>query len=248
MGYVNNVTDVLFADVSEFNPVATSAYTNAGYRVLSFRSNDGTYRDGNFAANWAFATQACDAGLLNFFCVYYYWRPWKTGISTHMDMVNSVGGPHPKMVSMIDLESGGNPVQDWSGTLQSEYDALGEWLGDPRRVIGYANTGDLISMWPTRPPCLLLIGAGYGQDPMLPGQIAHQYTDGTGFGVAAGLPDGAPPFGNNDMNCADGLSVEQFAAELGVGIAPPPPGVSLPSDASIQTLTPLIVSQFGSAA
>ena len=247
MGYVNNVTDTLFADVSEFQTPVTDDYTGAGYQVLSIRSNDGTYQDGNFIANYNWCVNSVEAGLLEFFVVYYYWRV-DTGISTHMQMVDNAGGPHPMMVSMIDLESGGNTVQDWSGTLNGEYAQLGDWLGNPLRAIGYANEGDLLGtpttsgMWLNRPSGLRLIGAGYGANPNLPGQIAHQYTNGQGYGAASGLPDGAPPWAQCDMNSADGLSVQAFAAAVGLGAAvtPAPPVVTPPP--VVVTPTPPVVS------
>ena len=55
-------------------------------------------------------------------------------------------------------------------------------------------------MWRVRPAGLRVIGAGFGSNPNLPGQVAHQYTDGTGY--SPNLPQGAPPFGNCDMNSA----------------------------------------------
>lgn len=244
MTYTNNVTDTLFADVSEFQTPVTQDYINAGYRVLSIRSNDGTYLDGNFANNYQFCVNAVNSGAFDFFFVYYYWRTGGTGVNTHMAQVNGQGGPHPQMVSMIDLESGGNPIQDWSSTLNGEVVTLGNWLGNQQRVIGYANSGDLLGsltttgMWLTRPPGLRLIGAGYGANPNLPGQIAHQYTDGNGYG--GGLPEGAPPWATCDMNSADGLSSQEFASALGVGapVAPPPvvippPVTSPPSTGSV---------------
>lgn len=276
MTYVNNVTDTLYADVSEFQTEVDDSYTDAGYRVLCIRSNDGTYRDHKFTVNYQWCINAVESGAMDFFLVYYYWRP-NTGLSTHMDMVNEAGGPHPLMVSMIDLESGGNPVQDWSDALNSEYDQLGEWLGNPLRAIGYANHQDLLGnpdvippvppMWSTRPPRLRLVGAGYGENPNLPGQIAHQYTNGEGYG--GGLPEGAPPFGTCDMNSADGLSVQAFAAACGLIVAgqpspppvitpPPPPsntGTSTPPPPApddlvgvgdqIFTAAPALAAQFG---
>ncbi|MGY2062965.1 hypothetical protein ACW9HQ_49445, partial [Nocardia gipuzkoensis] len=125
------------------------------------------------------------------------------------------GGPHPKMISMVDVESGGNPGGDQSDGINRAYWGMADWLGSTERVIGYANRSDFFDMWPVRPDGLRVIGAGYGSNPLLPGQIAHQYTDGRGYG--GGLPEGAPPFGNCDMNSADGLSPQDFANECGVG-------------------------------
>lgn len=204
--------DSLFADISYFQAPVDDSYPHS---ILSFRSNDGTFRDPNFAANYRWAAAAADAGRLACFIVYFYWRPnWRETVDTCKAMVEAAGGPHPRMIAMIDVESGGNPDGDQSDGINRAYIELADWLGDPRRVIGYANTGDLFSMWPTRPEGLRLIGAGYGRNPNLPGQIAHQYTDGNGFG--GGLPEGCPPFGNCDMNAANGLSPTEFAAACGL--------------------------------
>ncbi|WP_063043997.1 hypothetical protein [Nocardia pseudovaccinii] len=206
--------DSLFADVSYFQVPVDDSYP---HRILSFRSNDGTFRDPNFAANYAWASRAADEGRLACFIVYFYWRPnWLYTANTHRDMVIRAGGPHPRMIAMIDVESGGNPGGDQSDGINRAYWQLADWLGDRRRVIGYANRGDLFSMWPQRPDGLRVIGAGYGANPNLPGQIAHQYTDGRGYG--GGLPEGCAPFGNCDMNAANGLSPEDFAAQCGVGV------------------------------
>lgn len=204
-------SDTLFADVSEFQVPVDNSYP---YRVLSIRSNDGTYRDHKFEHNYQWCVGAVDSGKLVFFIVYFYWHPnWQQAVQTHIDMVRALGGPHPKMVSMIDVERGGNPAGDFSDALNATDDALTNWLGDPRRVIAYANSGDFASMWANRREDQLIV-AGYGANPSVPGKIAHQYTDGKGFG--GGLPEGAPPFGNCDMNSADGLSPSAFAAACGI--------------------------------
>lgn len=71
-----------------------------------------------------------------------------------------------------------------------------------------------------------MIIAGYGANPDYPGKVAHQYSDGQGYGAASGLPDGCPPFGNCDMNSADGLDPAAFAAACGItdNTPQPPPG------------------------
>jgi hypothetical protein len=238
--------DTLFADVSEFQVPVTDAYTsqtysdqgyNWPYQWISIRSNDGAHVDNNFSANYAWCVKAVNDGRLKGFIVYYYWRTGVVAVNNHMSLVKAAGGPHPKMVSMIDVESGGNPNFDVSSQLNSDYSSLGSWLGDQRRVIGYANTGDLNTLWPVRPIGLRIIAAGYGSNPNLPGQIAHQYTDGQGYG--GGLPEGVAPFGNCDMNSADGLSPDQFAAALGLGsVQPVPTPTPPPVPAPLPTPTP----------
>jgi hypothetical protein len=204
--------DALFADVSYFQAPVDDSYP---YEIFSFRSNDGTFRDPQFGHNYRWAARQADAGRLACFIVYFYWRAnWSDCVEIMRAMVEAVGGPHPKMIAMIDVESGGNPGGDQSAGINNAYWDLAEWLGDPTRVIGYANTGDFNSMWRVRPDGLRVIAAGYGRVPNLPGQIAHQYTDGQGFG--GGLPEGCPPFGNCDMNAANGMSPNDFAAACGI--------------------------------
>jgi hypothetical protein len=258
MVFQNNVTDTLFSDVSEFQVPVDDSYTGAGYQVLSFRSNDGAHLDENFVQNYQWAVNAVNSGTLNFFICYYYWRPGELGLQNHMAQVNSQGGPHPRMVSMIDLESGGNPDSDQSATANDEYNKLVAWLdGNDQRVIGYGNQGDLSVMWQFPGHQLDVILAGYGANPASPNasliKLAHQYTDGEDFGD--GLPTGAPPFGDCDMNSADGLSIDAFAAAVGLGATTPPvtppsppsaPSVdwSLPDDDSIFTAAGVIIEQF----
>jgi hypothetical protein len=226
--------DTLWADVSEFQTTLDDSYWAAtymdggtgpwNYQVICIRTNDGNHEDRNFAANYRNAIAAADAGRCKLIIVYYYWRPGSDAVNTHMRMVNEQGGPHPKMVSMIDLESGGNPSGDASNQVNGDYFTLQQWLKDDRRVIGYANLNDERTMWQMKPAHVPLILAGYGSNPNDPSvfKIAHQYTDGQGYG--GGLPEGAPPFGNCDMNSADGFSPSQLATALGVGdLVPPPP-------------------------
>lgn len=226
--------DTLFADVSEFQCPLDDSYwaatyqdQNTGpwhYEVVSIRSNDGDHVDNNFAANYQAAVQALNDGRCKLLIVYYYyyWRPGEDAVNNHMELVKAHGGPHPKMVSMIDLEHGdGNPTSDVSSQVNSDYFTLQQWLGNDRRVIGYANVNDERTMWQTNPANVPMILAGYGTNPNDPSvfKIAHQYTDGTGYG--GGLPEGVAPFGNCDMNSADGFSPSQLAAALGVGDLPP---------------------------
>lgn len=241
--------DSLWADVSEFQVVLDQSYFVATYmdqgqgpfpfRVISIRTNDGDHMDANFAANYAAAKAAADAGLCEVIIVYYYWRPGSDAVNNHMAAVAANGGPHPKHVSMIDLESGGNPGGDQSGQVNTDYQTLTQWLGNDKRVIGYANLGDLRTMWQFHPAAVPMILAGYGSNPNDPTvfKIGHQYTDGKDYGD--GLPTGAPPFGNCDMNSADGLSPTQLATALGVSDAaapiPVPAPTPVPTPAAPQT-------------
>jgi len=224
---VGEAPDTLWADVSEFQVPVDDSYAQATYtdqdqqwpyRWISIRSNDGDHIDDHFTENYQWCVTACQNGWLDGFFVYFYWRPGSADVDTHMQLVQDQGGPHPKMVSMMDVESGGNPGGDQSSELNDEYTRLTTWLGDERRVVGYANINDEKTMWQTKPiPNTPFIIAAYGANPndATVYKFAHQYTDGQGYG--GGLPEGAPPFGNCDMNSADGLSPSQLASILGVG-------------------------------
>lgn len=212
------MSDCFWADVSEFQNPVNDSYP---YDILAIRTNDGTYRDHKFAQNYAWMRAALDSGKLKFGIVYAYLRPnWSDTVATMQDMFNQNGGLHQKVVLMLDVESGGNPAGDGSDWINRTYWALADWTGDTRRVIGYANSGDFNSMWRTRPDGLRMVGAGYGTNPNLAGQIGHQYTDGK-YGASQGLPMGASPFGNCDMNTA-AMTSDDLANALGVGSTPVP--------------------------
>jgi hypothetical protein len=103
---------------------------------------------------------------------------------------------------------------DRSAGINAAYEAASAFVGSTAKVIGYGNVGDLKSLWPNKPPGIRLVVAAYGRNPPYPGKVAHQYTDGSGFG--GGLPAGAPPFGRCDMNSADGLTAVEFSRACGI--------------------------------
>ncbi|WP_245568088.1 hypothetical protein [Nocardia jiangxiensis] len=229
--------DSLYADVSSWQIPVDDTYP---YQIFCFRANDGVYEDPNFAQNYRWAVNAVESGKLSCFIVYSFWRSnWQATGQTAINMIEAQGGPHPKLVMMIDLESGGNPGGDQSDGVNKMYWQWTDWLGTTndigtRRVIGYANANDFYSMWRTRPDGLRMVGAGYGTNPNLPGQIAHQFTDGVYSSaykrilhnhadnklaalLGGSLPTWCPPFGFCDMNSADGLSPSDFAAACGIG-------------------------------
>lgn len=197
------MTDTLFADVSEFQVPVNDQYP---YKFLSIRSNDGTYRDKHFAQNYAWAKTALASGRLTGLIVYFVWRPnWQDAVNTHTSMCG--GQPLPKQATMIDVESwGGQITGNQSTGLNAARAALVKWYGgDKRRVIGYGNSGDLTSLWPSRGDIGIVL-ASYGSNPSFPGKVAHQFADNYS----------TPPFGPCDINSADGRSPAQFAAQLGI--------------------------------
>jgi hypothetical protein len=223
--------DTLFADVSEWQTPVNDTYP---YRTISIRSNDGTRRDLNWA-NYAWCCRAADDGRLTHFYVYFVWRP---GVDSVGVLKSMVGAPHPKMVVEIDIESWNGEISgNQSAGLNAAFAQVAQWLGDPRRVMAYGNAGDLTNLWPARPAGMRVRVASYGSNQSFPGKIAHQYTNGKGYG--GGLPEGCPPFGNCDMNSADGLTATALAELHGIDTAPPTPpgGISM---ADAQGITNLI--------
>lgn len=212
----SKMTDTLFADVSEWQKAVDDSYP---YRVLSIRVSDGSYVDHKFAQNYAWMKRALDSGRLTFGIIYSYIRPatWKANLDTIIAQINANGGLHDRVCLMLDVESGGNGTNDQSDGINRVYWALADYAGSKDRIIGYGNVSDLNMCWRTKPPGIKLIVAGYGGNPSYPGKVAHQYTDGMGYGGGQ-LPEGCPPFGNCDMNSADGLSPEQFALACGVAV------------------------------
>lgn len=196
------MADTLWADVSEFQKVAGSGYP---YRVISFRANDGTYRDAHFAQNYAWARKAVTAGRLDLIIVYTVYEP--DGHAWVRTLQAMVGAPHPRLVVMVDVESWGGRISgDRSADINAGCKALAAWLGGDRRVWGYGNAGDLGSLWRTRGDRPIVL-ANYAGNPAFPHKIAHQYTDRATV----------PPFGRPvDLNSADGYSVPQLLAFVGV--------------------------------
>ena len=78
------------------------------WNFFEFRSNDGSHKDKNFAANRAWSDQAVAAGKLFGYIVYYFYRPGVDGAAV---LRSQVGTPNPRMVAMIDVESAGGQVK-----------------------------------------------------------------------------------------------------------------------------------------
>lgn len=199
--------DVLWSDISTWQVGVDDSYP---YQVLAIRSNDGTYRDPKFAANYRWALNALATGKLSILIVYFVWRPnWLETVNTHKAML---GTPHDGVVSMVDIESwGGQITGNHSSVIDSTVANLALWYGNnTKRVIGYGNVGDLNTIWPTKPPGMRLIVAAYGSNPSYPGEIAHQFTNGVYDKLLVA------PFGYADVNSADHTTLAQLRDELGL--------------------------------
>jgi hypothetical protein len=210
------MTDTQWADISQFQVTANDSYP---YRALSFRSNDGTYRDPHFVANRAWCDSAIARGRLDFYIVYVVYEPDNEAWA--QTAINMIGAPNSRMVVMIDLES-------WSGRISGDHSAdinagralLAKWLGSLARVIGYGNANDLARIWPNRGNAHIVL-ANYSADPPFPGKIAHQYTS-----QATVAPFGHPV----DMNSADGYDMPTLMGVLGL--------TATPTDVNVHPFTP----------
>jgi hypothetical protein len=201
------VTDTQWADVSEFQVVVTDAYP---WEFFCYRSNDGNHLDAHFAANRAWADAAVASGKIFGYLVYYFYRP---GVDGAAILRSLVGTPNPRMAVMIDVESdGGNVSGDQSAQINDQYSALSLWLGDPRRVVGYGNVGDLNALWRSKPAALRFVVADYSGTPSYPGMFAHQFADN--------VP--TAPFGPCDADRAYGMAVTDLETMFGFTGSPGP--------------------------
>lgn len=222
------MVDTLWADVSEFQVDVNDLYP---YHFLAFRSNDGTYIDPHFNNNLAWAKRKCDAGKLAGFLVYFVYE--ENAAATLATFKAMVGRPHPQMAVMIDVESwGGRMHGDHSANINWVREELIRWLGTfmsplqrlrklhRKRVVVYGNVGDLNDMYRYRSDSRFIV-ANYSQLPTFTGMLGHQFSDRYPI----------PPFGNCDVNTANGMTPQQLAAALGLGkvkLPPTKPVVGLP--------------------
>jgi peptidoglycan hydrolase-like protein with peptidoglycan-binding domain len=213
------VTDTQWADISEFQAPVNDSYP---YNFVCIRSNDGNHIDHNIQANLSWCRSRRSSGTIWGFIVYYFYRP---GIDGAKNLMAQVGTPDPRMVAMIDVESAGGQVAgNQSAAINAQFNELAHWLGDARRVIGYGNTADLGTLWPSKPAGIRHVIASYGSKPSYPGMFGHQYTD----------RGSCTPFGTCDLNSADGMSQQDLEGMFGFSGAavPAPRPPSAPSASS----------------
>lgn len=202
------MTDTQWADFSEFQVILNDSYP---YRVVSFRANDGTYDDRHFAANMAAAKAMLKAGRLDLVMVYAVYEPDRGNWADNL--ISLIGEPFPQLCVMLDVESWGGLIYgDHSADINAGYAQIAKWLNHGGKgVLGYGNVSDLNNLWRSKPDGCRLVVAAYGFNPAYPGKIAHQYSDNARIA----------PFGTVDINSADGLSVAELAAALGVVMGTP---------------------------
>lgn len=204
------MTDTLWNDISEFNPIVNNSYP---YRWISFRSNDGTYTDAHFYHNLSWMKSAFSNGRLDGAIIYAVYRPdggqWAT------QLMKNIGTPGSRVAVMVDVESWNGEISgNRSADINANIARLAKWLGSRDRVLGYGNVSDLNTLWPNKPAGQKLVVAAYGDNPSYPGKIAHQYTSQAS----------TPPFGHPvDLNSADGYTSPALSAALGLPSNQPVP-------------------------
>lgn len=206
-------------DVSYFQHLADDSYPHPW---LIFRAADGTFIDPNCAANYRWAKAAARAGKLVGYTAYIVYEP---GVDLLAQLKKALGNkPDEFLTVMIDVERwGGKITGNHSPEINREADRIAAWLGDRKRVLVYANSGDFAALFPKRDRWLHLILADYtAVPPHLQHVLAHaigwQYTDGSGnYPAPDGYPTSSAPFGHCDHNVFPNHTPTQLAAALGVG-------------------------------
>lgn len=208
------VTDTVYADVSSWQAPLDDSYP---YPMVAFRDDFGAGIDTDAHANWTWASQS---KRIQAVIAYVVFKPGQ-GRAIFGRVTASLGPAHPKLAVMIDMESGAEFAGP--GNHSAEANELAEllagWLGDRRRVLGYANHGDWASCWPSAPSWMKRVTADYGTTD--PGSWGWQYYGGVADNPSpAGLPRSCPPFGSNvDLNVIH-QPIGAILADLGLTETP----------------------------
>lgn len=214
-----------YCDISQWQNLVDDSYP---YEYITIRACTGDREDEHFRENYARATDMIERGKLRGFSVYLFWRGPQTWDKAKQ-LITEVGGPHPKMSLMFDVEgAGGEVTGDQSDEVNAAISAAQEWLGSPHgksRVYGYYNILADPDLWASRPPGLKFVVPDYSANPprtVIDGFIIHQRTQ----------EGDVAPFGHPvDVNEAD-LSITELLQELGAAdetpdtsVIDPPPEV-----------------------
>jgi hypothetical protein len=222
------MTDTFYADVSYFQTPVTDAYPHP---MIAFRVDWGGGIDDNARANWAWASAHPRVQVV---IAYVVFKPGQVN-ATMKRLTDFFGQSAPrKLVVMIDMESGSGFAGpgDHSPGANALANALAVWLGDKRRVIGYANGNDWAGCWPSAPSWMKRVQASYGTNS--PDAWGWQYYGGDArWPSPAGYPRSCPPFGANvDMNVIH-KPIGQIAADC--GLAAPVPVKPTPNTPTPET-------------
>ncbi|WP_244971783.1 hypothetical protein [Gordonia rubripertincta] len=210
-----------WADVSQFQRVADDSYP---HRVFCFRTNTGSVKDTRADANLSWALSALDRGELDIVIAYYFFRPGAANCDLWRTVVTRGGKIDPRIVCMVDVESGNGssqgsiPNRDHSAEINDEIDRVRGWLGGSR-VIGYYNPKADPALWQSRGNVPLVVphyGVQPGASYAYPNRFAHQYSDRVD----------CDPFGPCDANYSD-LSIDQLKTLFGLTTTQGEPVASL---------------------
>lgn len=200
-----------WADVSQFQRVVDNTYP---HRVFSFRTNSGGVKDTHADANLTWALKALDDGRLDIVIPYYFFRPGAANCDLWRDIVTRSGKIDPRIVCMVDVESGNGssqgaiPIRDHSAEINDEIARVRGWLGGAR-TIGYYNPKADPALWKSRPDVPLVVPhytGTPGNSYDYPGRFSHQYSDKVA----------CPPFGPCDANWT-ALSIPELKTLFGIG-------------------------------
>ncbi|MDJ0454424.1 hypothetical protein [Gordonia amicalis] len=200
-----------WADVSEYQPVVNDSYP---HRVFFFRSNTGSVKDRKADQNLTWGLRALDEGRIDILGIYYFFRPGAANCDLWKQVVTRNGRIDPRIVCMVDVESGAGssqgaiPNRDHSAEINDEIARVRGWLGGSR-VIGYYNPRADPALWQWRGNLPLVVphyGVQPGKSYAYPNRFAHQYSDRVE----------CAPFGACDANYTD-LSIPQLKTLFGIG-------------------------------
>ncbi|GAC71039.1 hypothetical protein [Gordonia soli] len=203
-----------WADVSQFQRTVDDDYP---HRVFSFRTNTGSVKDTRADANLTWALQALADGDLDIVIPYYFFRPGAANCDLWRQVVTRNGRIDPRIVCMVDVESGQGssqgaiPTRDHSVEINDEIARVRGWLGGSR-VIGYYNPKADPVLWQSRGDVPLVVphyNGQPGQSYAYPNRFAHQYSDRVQ----------CAPFGPCDANYT-ALSIDQLKTLFGIGGTP----------------------------
>ncbi|AWY05204.1 lysin A, glycosyl hydrolase domain [Gordonia phage Margaret] len=184
---------VYWSDTSQFQGgVVNEEYPHP---IYSFRTNSGSVSDTMALANATASKRLLDAGKLKAVIAYYFFRPGQENCDLHRRILEQAGlWGDPRLVSMIDVESGNGSSQgpiekrDHSVEINDEVRRMRGWYGNPKRVIGYLNGVADPDLWKSVPADLAFVTPSYSGRPgqwaspppprwLLEAAIGHQFTD-----------------------------------------------------------------------
>jgi len=222
------VADTVWADVNEhLGVLVDDSYPG---RWISARVNDGTYHDKMWPGVDAWLHTRRGKRLYGYFA-YLVWPrsegacSWLEAVQTFRD---SLSNRHRRrLVIMQDVEHWGRPdlIADFSNGLEAQRGHLVDWLHslrpawqrrgllagwyrdrDERRVIGYGNAGDLVTMASHVKWRSIILASFTSDEPTHPIHVGWQFTDHGRM----------PPWTSVDLNVAH-VGPRRLAAVLGLG-------------------------------